>query len=402
MTRRWTINGRFLTQGLTGVQRYAREVVRELDAAIGSGHALAQNLSLELLAPPTAELSALEWRHVTVRVAGSESGHMWEQLSLPRHAGGGIVSLCNTGPVSVRRQIVCIHDVNTRLVPESYSLPFRALYRVLHPALGRIVEQVTTVSEYSAAELERFNVVPGRKITVISDGHEHALRWQPRHSPATAAAAGPNTIVVIGSLAPHKNLPLLLGLAPRLEAAGLRLAIAGSANSSVFAAAGHAVPRSPSLIWLGKVTDDELAALLSDCLCLALPSKTEGFGLPPVEAMARGCPVVVAPSGSLPEICGDAALYAAHDDADAWLAQFVRLHSDAGLRASLAARAPANAARYSWRRSAEQYLELMARMDGVALPVGTRAPPAAVLSADPAHAVAKQPHDPEREHLIPP
>lgn len=309
----------------------------------------------------------LATRHIPLVLAGKGSGHVWEQLSLPRVTTGKIISLCNTGPLSVRDQVVCIHDVNTRIVPESYSLAFRGLYRALLPALGRTAKRIATVSHYSAREIARFGVSPADKITVIPDGHEHALRWQPQHSVATAAAAGPDSIVVLGSLAPHKNLPMLLGLAPELERAGLKLAIAGGANSSVFAAAGHAVPQSPSLVWLGKVSDGELAALLADCLCLALPSKTEGFGLPPVEAMARGCPVIVSDSGSLPEICGDAALYAPYDKPEAWLAQFKRLQADANLRADLAARGPAAAARYSWRRSAEQYLELMAEMDGVGL-----------------------------------
>ena len=365
MTRRWTINGRYLTQPVTGVQRHAREITAALDALAGEAHPLTRGLELELAVPRgAAHLPGL--RAIQVREVGRWDGHAWEQLELPRAARGGLISLCNTGPVAARRHIVCMHDVNTRTCPESYSAQFRAIYRGLMPVLGKTAVAITTVSRFSAAELARWRIASADKIAVVPNGHEHVLTWVPKRSPRTAVG-GPDTVLMLGSPAPHKNVGMLAGQASRLAAAGLRLAVAGLADGRVFQGAGLSHRETAGIAWLGRITDGELAGLLEDCLCLAFPSRTEGFGLPPLEAMARGCPVVVSDRASLPEICGDAALYASPDDPDAWLAAFLRLHANADLRAELVRRGRSQSRRFSWRASALLYLEALARVDGVGM-----------------------------------
>src|SRR5215469_9718881 len=115
MRREWTINGRFLTQKITGVQRYAREIVAAIDALMVEGHPLARELDLEILVPSSHQGSLPEFQRIRSRAVGGLSGHLWEQLTLVRHARGGILNLCNTAPVSRRKQIVCIHDLNPSL-----------------------------------------------------------------------------------------------------------------------------------------------------------------------------------------------------------------------------------------------------------------------------------------------
>lgn len=361
--RHWAINGRFLAQPVTGVQRYAREVVQALDALIAAGGPLAHALRVELLMPPEAK-DDLALVAIRSRSVGNFGGHGWEQTVLPAHVRGGLASLCNSGPLAVRKQILCVHDLNTRAYPQSYSLPFRLLYRTLIPALGRTVRHVATVSDHSAAELVRYGLCGAGKITVAPDGYEHALRWTPRHSPRTWAVAGPRTVVLLGSRAPHKNIGLILSMSDRLAAAGLRVAVAGLSDGRVF---GAVEERAASNVeWLGRISDDELAALLEDSLCLAFPSFVEGFGLPMLEAMVRGCPVVASDRASLPEIGGDAVLYAPPDRADIWFDHFMRLAGDARLRDTMVARGRVQAKRFSWADSARRYLELMARADGLA------------------------------------
>lgn len=363
MSRFWTINGRFLTQGVTGVQRYAREILYALDDLLSEGHPLAHQLHLELLAP-VSDVAPPQLRSIKARQAGPLAGHLWEQLSLPFHAGGGILSLCNSSTIVRRRQIVCIHDVNTITFPQSYSLAFRALYRIAMPAIGHKALLVATVSNYSAEQIAKFKWADKTKLRIMPNGYEHVRRWTPRHSSATKMVAGLDTIVVLGSLAPHKNINLLLKSTRNLAAHGLKLAVVGGLDRKVFRRA-ELETGSDGVVWLGGVSDDELAALLTDSLCLAFPSLAEGFGLPPLEAMALGCPVVVSDRTSLPEVCGDAALYASPDDFQEWLKCFLSLRDDQGLRNRQIAKGLARVERYQWRISAELYLQAMANIDGI-------------------------------------
>jgi glycosyltransferase involved in cell wall biosynthesis len=363
MRRYWTINGRFLTQGVTGVQRYAREIVTALDDLLTEGHSLGRDLNLELMAP-ASDVVMPQLNSIATRQAGRLSGHLWEQLSLPLHARGGILSLCNTSTVLRRRQIVCIHDVNTILFPQSYSFPFRTLYRFALPAIARNSLLIATVSKYSAEQIANLRWAPSSKLLIMPNGYEHVRRWTPRHSSVTRAIAGPDTIVVLGSLAPHKNINLLLRSAQEFACHGLKIAVVGRVDRKVFHRA-ELKTRANDAVWLGAISDDELAALLRDSLCLAFPSLAEGFGLPPLEAMALGCPVVVSDRASLPEVCGEAALYASADDPQEWLKCFLALRQDQRLRDRQIARGLARVDRYQWRTSAQLYLQAMAHIDAI-------------------------------------
>lgn len=363
MARHWTINGRFLSQPTTGVQRYAREIMRSLDVLIAERSPFTHGLELSLQCPPDSSdfpLSSIECRKV-----GGAGGHLWEQTTLAASLhGGGLISLCNTGPILSRKHILCIHDANVWNAPQSYSLGFRTSYKALLPCLGKTAYGISTVSHFSLTELVRRGIVPLGRAFVAPNGHEHALEWKPGHSAATRLAASRDTVVMIGSAAPHKNIDLVLGLADRLGMAGLKIAVVGMSDPRVFNTR-TARAEARNIHWLGRVCDSALAALLMDSLCLAFPSLTEGFGLPVVEAMALGCPVVVSDRASLPEVCGNAALYAAADNPDAWFDRFMSLRNSKALCQRLTEKGKARASAYSWRTSALRYLEAMAVADGI-------------------------------------
>jgi glycosyltransferase involved in cell wall biosynthesis len=239
---------------------------------------------------------------------------------------------------------------------------FRAVYRVLVPALGRRAVQIVTVSRFSQKQIERFDIKPADEIEVIHDGYEHVLGWNPDRSRLTRADLPSPFVLLVGSKAPHKNVAIIYSIAAELAARDVHVVVAGGEDPRVYGRQ-HIGPLPANVRHLGRVNDDDLAHLYRHALCLVFPSRTEGFGLPVLEAMALGCPVISSDGASLPEVCGEAVLYASPDDAAAWLAAIGRIASEPLLQERLAAAGPKRAKMFSWREGAKKYLELMITLD---------------------------------------
>lgn len=373
-SRFWTINGDFLGLQPTGVARYAREVTAALDGLVAEGHPLTRGLDLRIVAPkPAREPFALASIPVTIvpEFDKPRLPQVWNQLQLPFHVKGGLISFANLGPVAVRRQIICIHDLHTRLAPKSYGRGFRLAHDLLLPLLGRRSLYVATVSRFSRDHIVQFGVADASKVIVTFNGHEHALRWDAEASGFVRPGKRPY-VLALGRPQEYKNNELLWRLAAPLETMGLDLYVAGDLGSSGLDPTERA--RFTNVHFLGRISDDAFAAALKDAVCFLFPSRLEGFGLPCVEAMALGCPIVVSNVACFPEICGDAALSAGPDDDAGWLDAICRLRGDNALREEMIARGRQRVALYSWRKIAEDYLGMMAMADGlvpaVAMPAG--------------------------------
>jgi len=345
---------------MTGVQRYAYEIVSALDDLLFDAGKAATVPALRLILPPAVKTSAPP-SNISVSRSGFGTGHAWDQFVLPFYEEAGVLSLGNLGPVLARRHIVCIHDANTFILPESYSRIFGSVYRTLLPLIGRRASKVATVSQFSADMLVKYGVTQPDKIFIAPNGHEHVLRWDANNArvPLLDALRRPY-VLMLGSTAKHKNVDVILKQAEALDEAGIEIVVAGGAFS-IFAA-DASVDRRSNIHHLGFVSDDELAALYEGALCLVFPSKTEGFGIPPLEAMAKGCPVISSNAASLVEVGGDAVLYVAPDDGDRWRETIVGLANNEGIRASLSVKGRQRASLFSWRRSAELYLEEIQRL----------------------------------------
>jgi glycosyltransferase involved in cell wall biosynthesis len=368
--RRWTLNGDFLGLRPTGVARYASEVTSALDALVAQGHPLARDLRLDIVAPRPAP-EALRLEALPVRVVPEfrrpRLPQLWVQAQLPRHVPGGLVSFCNLAPVLLRRHIACIHDMHTRLMPESYTRGFRWAHRLILPMLGSRAARITTVSQLSRRHLIEFGVAADRKIVVTYNGSDHALRWNALQSSLPVDPARPYVLCLGRRDQEYKNVGLLVRLAPLLAEMGLDLWMPGDVDEATVRR--YAPSKPDNLVLPGRISDDDFKKALVGAVCFLFPSRIEGFGLPAVEAMASGCPVVASTSPCLPEICGDAALYADPDDLYAW-AEIVRLVTvNKPLRNRLVQRGRVRAADYSWRAIAETYLELMVEVD-LEMPAG--------------------------------
>ena len=351
------INGRFLTQGLTGVQRYAREMTRALDLLVAAGAAP----PIRLIAPLGAQ-GLEEFEHLSPRIAGARGGHVWEQLDLPRAAGGDfLLNLGNTAPIiQGSHQAVVIHDAGVFDTPESYSWKFRTWYRGLQRALVFRGAQFLSVSDFSAGRIAANLGLEAQRIGVTLEGGEHILREAAdstiitRHGLTHGSYA-----LVIGTGAAHKNLTALHHAIGALGARGLILAVAGAKDAAVFRQDG-ARPAA-HLKPLGRVSDAELRALYEGALCLIFPSRYEGFGLPPVEAMWCGCPVIASRAGAVPEVCGDAALWFDAARPESLGEAVAQLADDSAFRAALIARGRERTALFSWDAAARRLLGFLPR-----------------------------------------
>ncbi len=361
----WSINGRFLTQRVTGVQRYATQLVHAMGeacypkASLERSRRCSQAPDLEIVAPESATSpeSSLPFRRV-----GRKAGQYWEQISLPRLASkGGVLSLCNTGPIVSKRHVLCIHDTNVFLYPQSYSRAFRNYYRVMLPLLGRSATKILTVSNTSAELLARCGIASRRKIQVVPNGHEHVFSWDASRSTLQLDTLTKRPFVlVIGSQAPHKNIELVYKIAPELAKSGVDVLVSGT-GGKVFCqtdSAGQSQSGSHSNVHhLGYVTDDDLAKLYSNALCLLFPSFVEGFGLPLVEALAFGCPIVSSDASCMPEICADHARYASPHQPSQWV-DAVRDVLQSKSTSSKAAIAK-HLTNFSWKKSAGKLLSVL-------------------------------------------
>jgi glycosyltransferase involved in cell wall biosynthesis len=301
------INGKYLSQTITGVQRYAAEIVRAWDKGLQEGWINRDQYSIQVIAPKNASQSP-DYRHIEI-VYSSTSGRVWEQIELPwRTRGHLLFSPYAAAPLVKKRHAVTIHDAGAAATPQQYSLGFRVYYSLVYRILGKTCKPVFTVSEFSRRELEHFFSIPAEKIRVIPPGCDHILNVPA--DPCILERSGLKKgqyILGVSSLSIIKNFESLSKAWTLLGRSDIKLAIAGRVNNRLFGSGSSTI--NDNTVRLGYVSDSELRSLYENAALFAYPSFYEGFGLPPVEAMACGCPVLVARSSALPETCGDAAVY---------------------------------------------------------------------------------------------
>jgi glycosyltransferase involved in cell wall biosynthesis len=308
---------------LGGVERWARELCGRLPALRPERYAVAR--------PPAA--------------LAHRAGHAWEQAVLPFRARSAALLLgpANLAPVAFPRNVVVIHDAAVVREPGWYSPAYARWHGALLPAIARGARRVITVSEFSARELRD---LLGVEAAVVPGGVD--ARFTPEADPGPARAAlgldGPYVLTVASRVA-RKNLGALGVAAARLHANGIDLVAAGGERPQ-FRDAASAGPRD-----LGPVPDAHLPGLYAGARAFVLPSLYEGFGLPCIEAMASGTPVVAAEAAALPETCGDAALYADPRDPVA-IADAVERALAPATADTLRAAGLRRAAAFTWDRTA--------------------------------------------------
>ena len=261
------------------------------------------------------------------------------------------------GPLAITRQVLTIHDLSPLDHPEWFAPAFALWYRQILPPLARRVRRVLTPSSFSRQRVIQRLSVPAEKVVVVPPGVDPA-QFRPVDSALVRARYGltGSYLLFVGTLEPRKNLPALLSawgeVRQRFSAA--ELVIAGG-RSPVFRPALHGQEKALAherVRFLGAVSDSDLPGLYSGAAALLLPSLYEGFGLPVLEAMACGVPVVSSRAGALKETAGEAALLVDPVGVDGLSCAMEQILLDEGLRADLRGRGFDRAASFPWSRTA--------------------------------------------------
>jgi glycosyltransferase involved in cell wall biosynthesis len=354
------LNGRFLVAQRTGVQRSAYQLFRTV---IDQGSQF--NF---VLFTGDSEMFAPEWQRPHVQLVTSPlsqrkvlRNHYWEQVELPRLAKKYKVDLlhspANLAPIAFRgKSIVNIHDLCFLVQPAWFSFSFRFIYRWLVPQVARNSSLVVTNSNYSKNDILSLLKLNIEKIRLTYWSVDPI--FQQFRKPFETRD---DRIIFVGSLEPRKNLRgLLKGFSifkQRNPHSKTRLTVVGCENP-LFADAGISTADVGNDVeFLGYISDRELAGLFGSSKALVYPSFYEGFGFPPLEAMAAGTPVVTSQTSSLPEVVGDAALLV-----DPFSPQDIAEKIELALKPEVAARMVENGynqvQRFSWQQVGEHMLSI--------------------------------------------
>lgn len=337
-----------LATGRSAVEGRPRPVAIDARAAIRVQIGGVERLAREMV----TRLPALRPNRYRVlwpaRALAHRAGHLWEQAVLPARARDGALIYCpaNLAPLADSRNVVVIHDAAALRLPKAYSRTYVAYQRLMLPLVARRARLVITVSEFARTELVEVLGIAPDQVTVIPGGVDE--RFRPTVDPAPAKRAygleRPYALA-LGTRSARKNISSLEMAARALRERGIEPVLAGGERA-------YLRDSDTSLRTLGYVSEAHLPALYAGARVLAVPSLHEGFGLPCLEAMASGVPVVAARRGALPETVGDAGLLV-DPERDGELAEaLVAAACDQGLRARLIAAGLRRAAAYPWRRTA--------------------------------------------------
>lgn len=347
------LNGRFLGQPLSGVQRYSTEIISALDRLITDDRF--RKISWRLAFPKHVS-KPLPLHNIEQIAVGELSGHAWEQGDLWRFSRrAGLLSLGNAGPLLHARALVVLHDVSVFRTPQNYGRKYRLFHRGLGHALAQR-SRLGTVSRFSQGEIGALLKPRKGAAFVAYNGCEHLDRVTPNEAVISQFGLENRPFFLfVGSPTRNKNLHTALQAFRQLRDERARFVIVGRRDSAVFTSTGEA--EVPGVIWTGRLDDAQMAALYSHARALVFPSLYEGFGIPPLEALVRGTPVLASDIPPVRETCGALATYFQPTDAQT-LAALMDDHLRAlQKRAPEASEVKALRHRFKWSNSAQTLAE---------------------------------------------
>jgi glycosyltransferase involved in cell wall biosynthesis len=357
------INGKFVAQPTTGVQRFARELIVATDRLLSTGH-WRSHAELVLLVPSGRVIEPIpSLHHIRVKELPAERLHIWEQLKLPLASRGSLlVNLAGSAPLFKRQQICTFHDAAVFDVSNAYSAAFGHWYRFLFRVQSSICRRILTVSEFSKQRLCHHLNLPESAIGVVPNGADHVTHLSQDDSVIEKfSLMRRRYLLAVGSNNPSKNFSMLMAAFGRVRYKNdISLVVVGGGNNAVFASGESNSGIDSSIVQVGRVTDGQLASLYAHARAFVFPSIYEGFGIPPLEAMSFGCPVLAARSASIPEVCGEAAVYFDPNDVDDVARMLEVVISDEQDLDGLIMAGYARVSQFTWDQAARHFLSELA------------------------------------------
>lgn len=366
------VNGKFLTQNVSGVQRYAMEMSKQLKAKVPD---------ILFLTPRNVLHTALA-QTLEAEVIGHRTGHLWEQVDLPlcvtRRFGKKkyvLLNFTNTAPLLCPRNLLTLHDITFLKFASSYSFLFSTYYKLIVPQLVKRAVALFTVSETARKELEdQFGLAKG-KIQVTYNAIDRSIFNDVKITNKKLQALLKNReaeryVLAVSMFNPIKNLTRLIASFQNAKLPNLKLVIVGEHYKSFKKQNGLAQQQAnPNLVFLGRIDDAKaLNFLYQNATAFAFPSLYESFGIPPLEAMASGCPVVVSNAGALSEVCADAAYYVNPTDVEDMTKGLKKMMNDEVLRRRLIQKGKERVLQFSWEQSANVVLQTLQQRFNAAQP----------------------------------
>lgn len=307
------INGRFVARRTTGQERFATEVVKELDK-------ICDENEFVLVIPNYANFDE-NLKRIKIKKYGNLKSHFWEQIDFAEyviHNKVESLNLCTIQPL-IKPGIVCIHDISYKVNPQYFTTRYAKVsalwHRIGYYVAAKNSDLIFTVTQYSKNQISEVYKVAPEKIIVVPNGWEHIKE---KRSDMTIfnklrLLKKGEYFISIGSLAPNKNLQWIFKAAKANP--NKQFVIVGRASLEEYGIDTSKF-RGDNIILTGYVSDEELKALLNNCRALIFPSVYEGFGIPPLEALALGKEAIVAKASCLPEIFDGYVYYLDPSDAD--------------------------------------------------------------------------------------
>jgi glycosyltransferase involved in cell wall biosynthesis len=291
------INGFCLTQTTNGVQRFATNILLELDKLISQYN----NITIVCLIPQNIDR---KFNNIQLKIIKSyfnfinNKQTLWEQIVLPFYCNNGIlINLCNFAPLFKKNQFVVIHDVIPFRYPKTVGFLWGTFYRIMVRIFMNRVQYIATVSEFSAKELQQITN-NRRKILVLGNSGEHIKQFEPNINLLDKFQVTANNYIFIPSSQshmPHKNINIIYDIASQI-------------NQPIIIT-GNCSQQYDNIKYIGKVNDDELATLYKYASCILYPSLYEGFGIPILEALEFNNLIIASDIPVFKEIGNNAIIY---------------------------------------------------------------------------------------------